>query len=409
MKNQKCMAVRLLGAAMLFVLTGTVWAQSNVAERGGAAEGGSAEKAIGPRRRGGAMPQGLVTNMIRVAPDRYEIPVGRRQEIKRPDLPELKDDEPLVTVNGDSISWGTVKRYADLIVSNTRLPTGVTAGDFEAKRDEFIMRNVFRLAQSFISKTVLAQEASRHHLRIDADEFTAHQATLIAELRSKNRNEGFFKEATTPGSFLWREITNSLWVAKLRDDVIRPSVVVSDEEILDSIQKIIKENEETVRYNTGLPQKAEDLLKRIRSDEGTFADIAYKDSDCDSSMDYGEMGIVKCSDLLPALVNALTRLKEGEISDAVETPYSFHILKLNKLNYGFLKEGDKGPAPVVSVNFAHIMLEKKEGKPVPDKEEARKEVQDLKVRQKMRELENRLVKAAEIKTPLKLFDTDTPK
>jgi hypothetical protein len=361
-----------------------------------------------PKRRG-AMPQGLTTNMVRVAPDRFELPVGKRVK-EKPVLPDMQDGDPLIDVNGTVLTWGAMKRTAELSVSDVRLPVGVTVEDFEAERDTLLMRNVYKLAKSFIRKTVLAQEATRRGLKVEADEFAARQAALAADMRKLGKKgDAYIKESTTPGSYVWQEVTHTALMAKLRDDSIRSSVTVSEAEIEDYIAKCAKENEANAVYNKGLRPKLEGLLKRIRAGEETFADAAFKESDCDSSVDYGEMGIVKCEDLLPELVEALSKLEDGGLSDVVETPYSYHILKLNKKNLGFLKKGDPGPAPVVAFHFAHIMLERKEPKPVPTKEQARGDVRDLKVKKEMGDLEKKLVAEAKITTPLKLFDTPPTK
>ena len=56
-------------------------------------------------------------------------------------------------------------------------------------------------------------------------------------------------------------------------------------------------------------------------------------------------------DLRPEMEQAYDRLKPGEMSDVVETPYSWHIIKL-------LARHPKTEDEDASVEIAHIMLEK---------------------------------------------------
>lgn len=349
------------------------------------------------------MPVGLATNMTRAGANRMEVPIKKRK-VPKVVLPDLKPDDPLITVNGTSISWGSMRRYAELLTNDFELPAGVTAADFEEQRNNILLRHVYKLASSFIAKTVLAQEAVRHGLKVDDATLADKQKQLADQIRKSGPGkEAYVKEITRPGSFLWYEVKHALLVSHLTQKVIRPSVKVTNAEARQYRKDRKKENAEIVAYNKSLRPKAEKLLASIKSGEATFAEVAFQESDCDSSLDYGEWGIIKREQLRPELAEVAFNMKEGTLSDVVETPYSFHILKLNKKNTGFLREGEKGPAPVVSVNLAHIMLEKKELKPELTVEEARRELLDSRTQQAVTDIRVKLVKEAKIETPLNLF------
>lgn len=359
------------------------------------------------------MPAGLATNLTRTGANRMEVPI-KRPEVPKVALPDLKPDDPLITVNGTSISWDSMRRYAELLTSDFELPAGVTAADFEAQRDNILMRHVYKLASSFIAKTVLAQEAVRHGIKVEDGALADKQKQLAEQIRtSGSGKEAYVKEITRPGSFLWYEVKHALLVSRLTQEVIRPAVKITDAEVKQYRQDRKKENAEIVAYNKSLRPKAKKLLASIKSGEATFAEVAFRESDCDSSLDYGEWGIIKREQLRPELAEVAFNMKEGTLSDVVETPYSFHILKLNKKNTGFLRDGEKGPPPVISVNLAHIMLEKKELKPELTAEEARNELINNRAQQTVADLRVKLVKEAKIETPLKLFadpntNTNTP-
>ena len=61
------------------------------------------------------------------------------------------------------------------------------------------------------------------------------------------------------------DLTNSLLFAKLKQEVIRPSLTVTDQDILDAIRKRVEKNGEILRTNAGLRPKLEGLLAKIKA------------------------------------------------------------------------------------------------------------------------------------------------
>ena len=317
-------------------------------------------------------------------------------------LPDLKPEDAAVTVNGSVLTWGAMRRYAELMLANFRLPDGVSVADFEKEKDRFILRNCLTVARHFITKSVLAQEAARHQLRLTDVEFAA-EVTKVAD-RAKTSHkapEAYLKELKTPGSFILIDLTNILMTAKLEERVIRPSIQISEEDIAAEIRRQVEKNKELSDYNANLPAMTEALLKKLHA--GTnFADLAQSDSDCPSSMDEGVWGTFKRGDIRPEIADAAFKMEEGALSGVVETPYSFHILKILKKNRGFQAAGATEPAPVISVKIAHIMKEKKELLPALTREQARENLLKSRSKKALGDLIGRLIKEAKIDTPFPL-------
>jgi parvulin-like peptidyl-prolyl isomerase len=73
-------------------------------------------------------------------------------------------------------------------------------------------------------------------------------------------------------------------------------------------------------------QEIEDLLKQVKS--GTdFGELAKQHSDCPSKAKGGNLGSFNKGAMVPAFEDAAFSLKKGKISDVVETPFGFHIIK----------------------------------------------------------------------------------
>ena len=75
--------------------------------------------------------------------------------------------------------------------------------------------------------------------------------------------------------------------------------------------------------------KAEKLLEDVRKYPETFADVAKKNSqDPGSAAQGGDLGFMGRGALVKPFEDAMYALKDGQISDLVETDYGYHIIKL---------------------------------------------------------------------------------
>ena len=79
--------------------------------------------------------------------------------------------------------------------------------------------------------------------------------------------------------------------------------------------------------------KAEELLKQIRSNPATFAELARKNSDDPGSASKGgDLGFFGRGSMVKSFEEATQSLKEGEISGIVESDFGFHIIKLTGIH-----------------------------------------------------------------------------
>ena len=99
-----------------------------------------------------------------------------------------------------------------------------------------------------------------------------------------------------------------------------------------------------------IKESLNDLRERVYNGE-SFNVLAtlYSDDEASSTRG-GELGFVNRGDLLPEFERVAFRLKEGEVSQIVETKYGFHIIKLIE------RRGEQ-------INVRHILI-----KPIPDTE-----------------------------------------
>jgi peptidyl-prolyl cis-trans isomerase SurA len=122
-----------------------------------------------------------------------------------------------------------------------------------------------------------------------------------------------------------------------------------------------------------ISHKAQDLSARASKGED-FGQLAIANSNSQTALDGGQLGWRKGTQLPQFILDLVTKMKPGEVSEPVRTPSGFHIVKLN--------ERRSGEAPVIinQIHVRHILMKTNE---LDD---------DETVRQKLSKLRDRILK-----------------
>jgi peptidyl-prolyl cis-trans isomerase SurA len=122
-----------------------------------------------------------------------------------------------------------------------------------------------------------------------------------------------------------------------------------------------------------ISQKAQDLATRASKGED-FGQLAIANSNSQTALDGGQLGWRKGTQLPQFILDLVTKMKPGDVSEPVRTPSGFHIVKLN--------ERRSGEALVIvnQVHVRHILIKPNE---LDD---------DETVRQKLSKLRDRILK-----------------
>jgi parvulin-like peptidyl-prolyl isomerase len=135
--------------------------------------------------------------------------------------------------------------------------------------------------------------------------------------------------------------------------------------------------------------KAEDVLKRARAGED-FTKLAKEfSSDAGNKDKGGDLGWFGKGAMVPAFEEAAFKLKPGEISDLVETPFGLHIIKLEER-----KTETKDGKPEEQVHARHILIGEGRGDnpfapPQSGREKARAAVEQEKQKQVLEDIVKR--------------------
>lgn len=183
---------------------------------------------------------------------------------------------------------------------------------------------------------------------------------FISELGSQEKLEAFYNKTVVEiKNELRRLVKDQMTVEKVQAEIMR-KVVVTPQEVKrfynnipkDSIPivpaefeiaQIVKKPPITVEEKMAIKERLSDYRKRILAGE-RFSTLALLYSeDPGSARKGGELGFYGRGELYPEFEAIAFRLKDGEVSDIVETEAGFHILQLIE------RRGD-------FVNVRHILL-----------------------------------------------------
>ena len=102
-----------------------------------------------------------------------------------------------------------------------------------------------------------------------------------------------------------------------------------------------------------ITKKAQDIAARAKGGED-FGQLAIANSNGQTALDGGSLGWRKGSQMPQFILDLITKMKPGEISDPVRTPSGFHIVKLNE------RRGGEAQVIVNQIHVRHILMKPNE-------------------------------------------------
>ena len=277
-------------------------------------------------------------------------------------------DRIVAVVNDEVITANELAERTRLVAGQLRNAGG------QVPPAETLQRQVL---ERMINDLVQVQLAKETGVRVD-DATVEKTIQRIAD--DNNLSMTAFRQALERDGIRYarfrEDMRNELILARLREREIENAVVVTDAEVETELARAAKERGGDAEFNLQhilvlVPQQATpeqidtrrrralQALSELR--KGTaFAEVSATFSEAPDALQGGTLGW-RAAGRLPALfLEALEKLKPGEVSDILRSPNGFHIVKL-------LEKRSKDKAPAVTQTHArHILLRTKEG--VPDTE-----------------------------------------
>ena len=313
---------------------------------------------------------------------------GARTDVEQDEVDVLRqyDDEAIfLDVAGqDRVKWKLLREEMDDVVNGFPYRPEMDEAAVRNARKVAFNSRLSKLLRNYIKYAVFAVEARKNGISVPESAFVEQRDRMRQELDKKGAaGRRQLARITAPESLYEHNLTNALLWQAYAENVVRPTLVVTDEEIAERVEKQHADNVAIAATNAFKRALVADFSRRMKSDPSLFAALAEKWSDCPSSDMGGVLTDVNDQpqhlhrgDLRPEMEQAYERLEPGEMSDVVETPYSWHIIKL-------LARHPKTEEEDASVEIAHIMLEKVPLRPELTEEQARQKMVNKKLREAM--------------------------
>lgn len=262
----------------------------------------------------------------------------KAREAKKQELPVAHSPEDIfLRMNGEVLTWAKIDEYIDLVlkISPLNLPPQATVEQI----NQIVATSRRKLAEmagnQYIQSWILVPKAKEYGISLAESEILLAISNSVRKVAKKNVKE-VLTASLDPNSYLYRKQVGYLYSKKYVESALAGKVVASNEEISAAIAERKAEIEKAKAYNETLRPKLQGILDDIKSGKIEFGDAAFEYSDCGSSTEdgvFGEFSVDKCK-LLPPLKEFVFAASTNELSDVIETPFSYHIVKILSRSYG---------------------------------------------------------------------------
>lgn len=240
-------------------------------------------------------------------------------------------------VNGVAIKKSEISKQIERIEKRlSQMKHQVTNKD----RKQYAKNIIDRVVRQKMIKAYITD----HKVAIDEKELDKMFQKRKSFFKKKGEFESYLKRIALTEAELKERLKDGLLTQKLFEDHVFKDIKIDDKAIKEYYTKNEKRyvQEEQVKAShilVKLPPKATDaqkaeklaLIKKILGEikkGGDFAALAKKHSDCPSGKrGGGDLGFFTAGKMVPAFSKATFALKDGAISDIVQTQFGYHIIK----------------------------------------------------------------------------------
>jgi len=185
-----------------------------------------------------------------------------------------------------------------------------------------------RLMDSFIEDKLLLKSAEDKNISVSLEE----QRQGLAQMANESWPN---QESSPPGEAESKALLQRLILKKYIAELVR-DVEISEEAIgayYEQNKRDFLRPERVAVSQILLPseQKAVEVLESIKgAPEEVFRDVAREVSQGVEAEQGGQMGVFEMNQLPPEMEKIVFSLREGEVSQVVESAYGFHIFRLDR-------------------------------------------------------------------------------
>lgn len=252
-------------------------------------------------------------------------------------------DDVVVVVNGQEVTRAEVDKQVDSMLGGQL--ANVPADQIDGIRAQLASR----VTDGVIVKTLLEQAVEKEKVQVDQEQVANAMKQIQAALPAGKTMADYAAAMGTTEKDFKQQVAMSLRIDKLMADKTAAATTPTEAEVSAFYEEndeifAAPERAEVSHILVALPPEADEATraeKRQAADEiratlvatesPDFAAIASARSDCPSKADGGKLGMVARGDTVPAFEAAVFSQKAGDIGPVVETPFGFHIVRVERV------------------------------------------------------------------------------
>ncbi len=201
-----------------------------------------------------------------------------------------------------------------------------------------------KILDNLIGRELLKQQAAKEGIKADDAETTAQMEVLKKKFGSEQDYQDALKKMNITEQTIKEQFSSELVMRKLIDKEVADKITLGPNDAKDFYDKnpeifktpemirashiLVKVDEKaTPEEKAKALEKIKDIQKKVQGG-ADFAELAKEVSDCPSKEKGGDLGFFQKGQMVPAFETAALALKQGQVSDVVETEFGYHLIKL---------------------------------------------------------------------------------
>jgi peptidyl-prolyl cis-trans isomerase C len=260
----------------------------------------------------------------------------------------------LARVNGEAIRKADLEKAIKNVEGRARQPVPANERD-----------RVYRgLLDQLISYRLLLQESKSRKIEVPEADVDARLAQIKGQFPSEDAFNQTLAQQKMTVEQLREDAKGDMRVAKMLEGEVGTNAAVQPQDVSTFYQQnpdkfkqgervrashiLIRTGEKAdAKTKEEARAKATDVLKQVKSGKD-FGELAkFFSQDPGSAANGGDLGYFMHGQMVPPFEQAAFALKPGDVSDVVETPFGFHIIKV----------ADKQPARTVPLDEVKPQIE----------------------------------------------------
>ena len=311
-----------------------------------------------------------------------------------------KDNGPVVTVNGQSLSQRALDADVAKLVEARKAQ--IPAEQMAQAKQMFAQQ----LAQTFVMKTLLLGEAKKLGIKITPEERKAREEEFVkqgARMPGAPKSLAEFAEKYPLGKDrAIQEFEDGILIQKMLDQEVTSKIKIDAKELDKQFAEATKAAKEAADKAVGAETKIKALKKQLDGLKGEalakkFAELAKANSDCPSKEKGGDLGEFTKGRMVPEFEKVAFAQAVNTVSEPVKTQFGWHIIMPTKKTPAVEAKGDT-PASPEKVQASHILLMAREGEKAPSRDEMEKMMKGREQQQAMRAYFEKLRATAKIES-----------